>query len=111
MSKKQQQIKEDIPEFLKRSPDSKDFEVGEKAYALYLKDTKKTPEAASKENTSLAQLLPWLMKLDDAWKEIPTDQMKTSGARKLNHRINSHLHKFKGEFEKVKNRIAEFPDD
>ena len=37
--------------------------------------------------------------------------MKTTGARKLNHRINSHQHQHKVLIDKVKKRISELPED
>ena len=73
MTKSKKQLEEEIPDFLKRQPEPFDYEVLEKAYAFYLRETKKTPEQGSKETTSLLQLLPWLINLDPRWKEIPPE--------------------------------------
>ena len=98
------------PRFLTTQFDLHDRDITEKAVAHYIRDHDLTPRKFAGKEFKIKLLLPYLQIQDRRWNDIPIDEMKTSQPRKLVQYMNTHICRWKKQYEAVQKVIDALPE-
>ena len=95
----------EIPSFLEGKPDEMDKLIWKKAYATFIIESKKSPEAFANKSLQLTELLPILRSLDRKWKSVEPEMMVTTHV--MVHRMRTILNRFKEKPKQVYDTLYE----
>ena len=76
----------------------------------YIRDNDLTPKQFASKLFKIKLLLPYLQQYDRRWCDVPFDQMKTTPPRTLVQYMNTHVARWKKQFETVQKVIDALPE-
>ena len=99
-----------VPRFLTTTFDAHQKDITEKAVAHYIRDNDLTPKSFAGKSFKIKFLLPYLQQYDRQWYDVPLDEMKTTPPRTLVQYMNTHVARWKKQYEAVQKVIDGLPE-